>query len=86
MLAAILFFMICVVEIVLLLLAGSGFNSLTTFIKEGQISCAEYCDGRGQPLYLHDVVTQACQCYSEAEEPTDYKNLRSGVEIQYTGG
>lgn len=86
LIAAILFFTLCVVEAVMLILAGSGFNSLTGFIKEGHYSCAEYCEAQGHPLYLHDVVTQACQCYSENEEPTDYMNLQSGVEIKYQEG
>lgn len=85
-LMAYVFLVMCIIELVLLLLAGTGFNSLTSYLKEGHLACAEYCDERGQDLFLHDPITRACQCYNEAEEPTDYKNLQTGVEMKYMEG
>lgn len=80
---AITFWVLLIVELLLLILAGTAFNNLTTYIEDGHRSCAEYCNTKGNPLFLHDVITQACQCYNEAEEPTDYKNMYSGVEIEF---
>lgn len=85
-LMAIVFCLICFIQLILLVLAGSGFNNLTTYINEGQLSCEKYCGSKDQGFYLHDPITQACQCYSDEEEPTFYKNLQTGVEINHLEG
>ena len=86
LIAALLFWCFASVAIVCILIMGSGFYNYQEYLDQSRVNCAEYCDSLGQTLYLHDFETQACQCYNENEDPTDYKNLRSGVEIKYTGG
>lgn len=80
---AIVLWVLAAVAVVLVMLMGSGFYEYQNYIEQGRLNCAEYCDARGQPLYLHDFKISACQCYNDAEEPTDYKNLYSGVEIEH---
>jgi len=81
--AAVFFWVLAAVAVVCIMILGAGFNSYQDYLQEGRYNCAEYCEARGQTLFLHDYDTQACQCYNDAEEPTDYKNLRSGVEIEH---
>lgn len=84
--AAVVFWILGAVAVVCIMIMGAGFYNFQEYLDEGRLSCAEYCDARGQALYLHDFETQACQCYNDNEDPTDYINLRSGVETKYTGG
>lgn len=81
--AAVVFWVLAALAVVLVLFMAAGFNNYQSYLDQGRYNCAEYCDQGENTLYLHDLDTQACQCYNDAEKPTDYKNLRSGVEIKY---
>ena len=78
--AAVIFWLLAAIAIVCIMIVGVEFYNYQAYLDRGNHECAEYCETRGEPFFLFDHDAQACQCYNDAEEPTDFKNLRSGFE------